>query len=217
MADLRTGGNTAQVTFWYRFCCVVVFSLSRLAWGIRVEGRNKIPAEGPVLIVCNHISLLDPPVLGSVIPRESGFAAKKELFAGIMGRLVRSLNAIPVDRSRLSMETMEILADFMRIGRVLVFFPEGTRSKDGRLKKAKVGVGVLLQRCPATVVPAYIQGTNAPFRNLFRRGRVRIAFGDPFALPRDESTPSDSRAEARQIAETVYERIRELSERQTAS
>ncbi len=200
------------MTLWYRFCRDSARGLIGLLWGLRVRGREKIPETGPVIVACNHISLLDPPVVGSVIPREAGFVAKRELFKGLLGRLIRSLNSIPIDRSRLSLQTMDRLADFLGSGRVLVFFPEGTRSRDGEFGKPKVGVGVLLDRCPAVVVPAYVEGTNDLVRNLFRRGRVRITFGDPFALPKGDAVPADDRARARFIAETVFERIRRLSE-----
>lgn len=198
---------------WYRFWRLVAFGACRLLWGLRADGRENLPAEGPVVVACNHVSLLDPPVLGSCIPRVSGYVAKKELFANkVMAWVLRSVNTIPIDRSRLSMETMDGLADFLRGDHVLVFFPEGTRSKTGKLGRGKAGIGVLLQRCPVTVVPAVIEGTTAPFRNLFRRGRVRVAFGRPFALPREAAEPSERRAQARQHAETVMARIRELQE-----
>jgi len=183
-----------------------------------VEGRENLPREGAVLVTCNHISLLDPPVLGCTIPRVSGYVAKKELFANPgWSRILRSVNAIPIDRSRLSMDTMAGLAGFLGAGHVLVFFPEGTRSRTGELRRAKAGVGVLLQECPVTVVPAMIEGTTAPFRNFFRRGRVRVVYGTAYTLPRDESEPSDRRASARRIAETVMERIRLVQEGANAS
>jgi 1-acyl-sn-glycerol-3-phosphate acyltransferase len=167
-----------------------------------------------VVVACNHVSLLDPPILGSVISRESGFVAKKELFAVPgLGRVIRSLNAIPIDRSRLSRETLEVLADFLAGGRVLVLFPEGTRSRTGRLGTAKPGVGVLLARQPAAVVPAYIEGTDAPWRNLFRRGRMRVVFGPPHTLPQELASPSPGRADARRIAESIVEEIRRLGAR----
>jgi 1-acyl-sn-glycerol-3-phosphate acyltransferase len=126
--------------------------------------------------------------------------------------VIRSLNAIPIDRSRLSRETLEVLADFLAGGRVLVLFPEGTRSRTGRLGTAKPGVGVLLARQPAAVVPAYIEGTDAPWRNLFRRGRMRVVFGRPHALPQDVAPTSEGGGDPRRTAESILEAIRRLKE-----
>jgi 1-acyl-sn-glycerol-3-phosphate acyltransferase len=130
----------------------------------------------------------------------------------VLGRWIRSLNAIPIDRSRLSRETLEVLGDFLASGRVLVLFPEGTRSRTGHLGSAKPGVGMLLARQPATVVPAYIEGTDAPWRNVFRRGRVRVTFGRPLALPQDVTSTSEGRGDPRRLAETILEGIRRLKE-----
>lgn len=198
---------------WFRFCWAVCYVLARLLWGLRVEGRENVPEKGPVLVACNHVSLLDPPVLGSAIFRESGYVAKKELFAVPgLGRLFGSVNAIPIDRSRLSRETLEVLVGFLDSGRVLVMFPEGTRSRTGRLGSAKPGVGMLLARRPVTVVPAYIEGTDAPLRNVFRRGRMRVVFGRPLALPPDVTSTSEGWGDPRRIAESILEAIRCLKE-----
>jgi 1-acyl-sn-glycerol-3-phosphate acyltransferase len=202
------------LTPWYRFCRAAAFGAARVLWGLRVEGRENLPTDGPVLVACNHVSVLDPPVVGSVIPREAGFVAKQELFAVPgLGRLIRSLNAIPIDRSRLSRETLEILAGFLDGGRALVLFPEGTRSRDGRLGRARPGVGVLLLRRPVPWVCAFVEGTDAPWRNLFRRGRMRVVFGPPHTLPQELASPSPGRADARRIAESIVEEIRRLGAR----
>jgi 1-acyl-sn-glycerol-3-phosphate acyltransferase len=151
--------------------------------------------------------------LGCTIPREAGFVAKQELFAvPVLGRLIRSLNAIPIDRSRLSRETLVTLDAFLASGRVLVLFPEGTRSRDGRLGAAKPGIGVLLLQRPVTVLPAYIEGTDAPVRNLFRRGRIRVVYGRPLPLPQEPGPGPERRVEARRIAESVLEAVRRLKD-----
>lgn len=201
------------MSLWYRFFWALCYVLARLLWGLRVEGRENVPKKGPVIVACNHVSLLDPPVVGSGISRESGYVAKKELFAVPgFGRLIRSVNAIPIDRSRLSRETLEVLVGFLDSGRVLVMFPEGTRSRTGRLGSAKPGVGILLARRPVTVVPAYIEGTDAPLRNVFRRGRMRVVFGRPLALPLDVTSTSEGRGDPRRIAESILEAIRSLKD-----
>lgn len=196
---------------WYRFCRLAAYGLARLLWGLRVEGRENIPASGPVLVTSNHIANLDPPILGCALPREGGFAAKKELFAVPgLGWLIASLNAIPVDRARLSLGTLRTLGTHLESGKALVFFPEGTRSRDGNLGKPRVGVGMLLTRYPVTVLPACVEGTESPIRNLFRRGRMRVVFGVPYALPEEDRSPEERREAYRRIAEAVMDRIRGL-------
>ena len=204
---------------WYRFCQVAAYGVARLLWGLRVEGRENVPREGPLLVACNHVSLLDPALVGSTVPRETGFIAKQELFAVPgLSALIRSLHAMPIDRSRLSRETLDMLVAFLDRGYALVVFPEGTRSRDGRLGRAKPGVGVLLTRRPVPVVPVWVEGTDSPWRNLFRRGHMRVVYGRPWVLPQEESSSdSDRGARARRIAEALLEEIRRVKEGGTPS
>jgi 1-acyl-sn-glycerol-3-phosphate acyltransferase len=187
-------------------------------WGLRVEGRENVPRSGPLLVTCNHVSNLDPPVVACAIPREIGFVAKRELFAVPgLGSLIRSLNAMPLDRSRLSVEALDRFGAFLREGNALLMFPEGTRSRTGRLGKAKVGVGVLMARFPAQVVPVYVQGTDTLFRSMLRRGRMRIVFGRPYSLPKGEGPGVPEHEEYRRLAELILDGIRQLKEGTDAS
>ena len=197
----------------YRFSVASTRGLARLLWGLRLEGVENIPPTGAVLLTSNHVSQLDPPLVGSFVPREVGFAAKRELF-GVpgLGRLIRALNAIPVDRSNLTRGTLRAFARWLGQEKVLIYFPEGTRSRDGRLRRPKVGVGMLLEHCPVTVVPARICGTDALLKNLFRRGRVRVVFGRPYTLPQEDGPGEEERREQyRRTADAVMDRIRELA------
>lgn len=191
----------------------MVQGLFRLLYGIRIEGRQNLPETGPALIACNHRSLLDPPLVGSLLPEEAGFVAKAELFeVPVLAGLIRSLNAIPIDRRKLSLEKMDELAEFLGTGKFLLYFPEGTRQPAGQLAaRAKVGVGVLLSKQPVPVIPAYVEGTETPIRSLLRRGRMRVAFGRPFALPK-EADFSDEKDWSRAIADEVMNQIRWLKE-----
>jgi len=205
------------VRLWYRFCRVAAYGLARLLWGLRVVGRENIPVTGPVLVTSNHISNLDPPIVGCVIPREGGFAAKKELFTVPgLGWLIASLNSIPVDRARLSLTTLRTLGAHLESGKALVFFPEGTRSRDGSLREPRLGVGMLLTRHPVTIVPACVTGTDTPFRSMLRRGRMRVVFGRPYALPEEDRVAEDRREAYRRIADVVMDRIRRLREQPEA-
>jgi 1-acyl-sn-glycerol-3-phosphate acyltransferase len=191
----------------------VAYGLGRLLWGLSVEGLENVPRKGPVLFTSNHVSNFDPPLIGAVIPRESGFAAKRELFAvPVLATVIRSLNAIPVDRARLSIAAVRAMGRLLERGVSLLFFPEGTRSRTGDLGSPRIGVGLLLTHHPVTIVPVYIEGTDSLLRSFLRRGRLRVRFGRPYTLPRDDEASTPRRERYRRIAETVMSRIRALKE-----
>jgi 1-acyl-sn-glycerol-3-phosphate acyltransferase len=164
-----------------------------------------------LLVTSNHRSNADPALLGATVPRTVGFVAKRELFGvPVFGALIRSLNAMPLDRAKLSMEAIDAFGEWLGNGGALVYFPEGTRSRTGTLGKAKTGVGVLLGRHPVTVLPVWISGTDDLFRSMLRRGRMRVRFGHPYALPKGEGLDPTDRGAYRRIATYVLERIRDM-------
>jgi 1-acyl-sn-glycerol-3-phosphate acyltransferase len=199
------------VGLFYRVCKWSAFALARVLWGVRVEGRGNVPLEGALLVTANHRSVLDPPLLGAALPREVGFAAKRELFAVPgLSAVIRGLNAIPVDRSSLAPSTLRRFEAWIGNGGALVVFPEGTRSKDGMLGEPKVGVGLMLTRLSVPVLPVWIEGTESPVRNMFRRGRVRVVFGTPYTLPSEAPDASTERERSRTAARIVIEAIRRV-------
>jgi 1-acyl-sn-glycerol-3-phosphate acyltransferase len=207
------GRTIPGVGLFYRVCQNSGFALSRLLWGIRVEGRENVPLEGALLVTANHRSVLDPPLVGASFPREAGFAAKRELFeVPGFGALIRGLNAIPVDRANLAPSTLRRFEDWLKRGNALIVFPEGTRSKDGRLGEPRVGVGMVLARMSVPVLPVWVEGTESPVRNLFRRGRVRVVFGRPYTLPNEGTSSSGERERFRDAARIVLDAIRRLGD-----
>lgn len=198
---------------WYWFCKSLAYGLAKLLWGLRVEGLENVPKSGAMIVTSNHVSNLDPALLGAVVPRETGFAAKKELFAVPgLSALIRSLNSIPVDRAQLSVSSLRALGEFLERGMSLVMFPEGTRGKPGQFRSPKMGVGMILSKYAAQIVPAYVEGTDRPWRNVFRRGRVRVAFGRPYTLPKEAFGSGSRRETYRHVAEIVMDHIRRLRE-----
>lgn len=147
----------------------------RLVFRIRVTGKEHVPRRGAVLIVCNHLSNLDPPMMGwASRPRKSFYMAKKELFAGRLGAwVISSLGAFPVDRGGMDRNAIRVARDLLARGESVVMFPEGTRSRDGLLRAAFPGAGSMGLDAGVTIVPAAIWGSQ------FRRGPVRITFGPP--------------------------------------
>jgi len=199
------------VGLFYRVCQWSALAVSHAFWDLRVEGRENVPRTGSLLVTANHRSYLDPAILGAVLPREVGFAAKQELFKVFgLGRLIRALHAIPVDRSSIAPSTLRRFEDWVRGGGALVVFPEGTRSKDGSLGTAKTGVGMMLARFAVPVVPVYLEGTDSAFRKIFRRGRVRVIFGEPYTLPSGVAGSSNERETFREVAQIVMNEIRAL-------
>ena len=131
------------------------------AWfGLRVRGAEHVPASGPALIVSNHQSILDPPIIGGAARRQIYFLAKAELFRiPVFGWLIRALHARPVRREGSDPGALRTAALLLEEGKALLVFPEGTRSLNGRLGERKPGVGMLAVTSGAPVVPAYVSGT----------------------------------------------------------
>ena len=148
--------------------------------GWEVRGREHVPPTGAVIVASNHISFWDPPLVGTAAVRELHFLAKEELFrTPVLGPLIRSFNAIPIRRGVADLSGLTKAMDVLRAGRALIMFPEGTRARDGELREARPGVGMLAVATDARVVPVYISGSNQPAKWLFRLGRVRVWFGPP--------------------------------------
>jgi len=145
--------------------------------GWEVHGREHVPKTGAVIVASNHISFWDPLLVGTAAIREQHFLAKGELFAPPLGWLIRAYNAIPIRRGMADLSGLAKARDVLRAGRSLILFPEGTRARDGELRQARPGLGVLAVSTDALVVPTSIMGSNRPRKWLFRQTRLRVDFG----------------------------------------
>ncbi len=190
-----------DVRLHYGAVCLTIRVLARTLCGLRVSGREHFPRPGPFIIAANHISVLDPPILGAVIPFECTFFAKVELFRNpLFGALIRSLNSIPVRRGEADREALTRALAALRAGRPLVIFPEGTRDRAARLREPKPGLGFFAAQAGVPVVPTYISGTNRFRPALARRPRISVVFGPAFAPP---ATPLDDPAARRAAYDEV--------------
>lgn len=192
--------------------------LTPLLWLLyrpRVTGRDAFPSEGPVLLVSNHLSMLDTVLIASFAPRKVQFLAKASLFSGaIRGWFFRGIGAVPVERASASDSQLALQAgkDVLDAGSVFVVFPEGSRSHDGRLYRGKSGAAWLALATGATVVPVGVQGTNRKLRDprSGRRPRVACHFGDPIDLS-DLSDLPGSRGR-REATERMMSAIQSLTD-----
>jgi 1-acyl-sn-glycerol-3-phosphate acyltransferase len=155
-----------------------------------------VPLAGPVLIVANHSSLLDPPLIGGMSRRPLCFMAKEELFrVPVLGWLISHLNARPVRRDNADPRALKDALRVLAAGEALLVFPEGTRGPEGAVREAKAGAGLLAVTSGAAVVPAYISGTGRalPRGSLWPRPvKVMVRFGPALSF---EAAPSDGRRE----------------------
>ena len=167
----------------YRALKPVAVALMRLLFRLEVHGREQVPAAGPLLLVSNHVSLLDPPIVGGASPRDLHFMAKEELFGiPLLGWLIRRLNARPVKRDGSDGRALKTALRLLREGRALLVFPEGTRGVEGRLGEGKAGVGMLAVMSGAPVVPVHVSGSGRALpagRVVPRPAKVRVRFGPP--------------------------------------
>lgn len=137
-----------------------------------------VPEEGGTIIACNHVSAIDPLIIGTTIRRTFRYMAKKELFSvPVLATLLRLYYVVPVDRGGLSLGAVRQVRDALRAGEAIVIFPEGTRSRDGRLGPAKEGVGMLAAQAGATIVPAHISGLYGRKLRAGRRFDIGLRFG----------------------------------------
>jgi 1-acyl-sn-glycerol-3-phosphate acyltransferase len=168
------------------FYAIVIYFISifaRLFFRIKVSGVENIPASGGVIVAANHASYLDIPLLGYSLIRPANFIGKKELFTiPVAGTLLRLLGGIPIDRGKIDRPAIREITKKLNSGNVVVIYPEGTRSLNGKLQAGKPGVGFIVRMSGKKVVPAAIIGTDKamPSGNwFFRPYPVTIRFGKP--------------------------------------
>jgi 1-acyl-sn-glycerol-3-phosphate acyltransferase len=156
---------------------------------LQVEGLEKVPRTGPVLVVGNHIATLDPPLTGALIKRfDVYYMAKSEYFEKRMQRWIfKGYNAFPVVRHSADRTSLKQALAILRGGHVLMMYPEGTRSADLQLHRPYAGAGFLARKSGAPIVPVAVWGSEGvlPKGASWPRhdSRVHITFGDPFLLP----------------------------------
>jgi len=160
-----------------------IAGLGRVWFRLSVVGADRVPREGRLLLAANHVSVLDPALIGAALPRELDFLAKTELFRiPGFGALIRRLNAHPVDRSGSDSTALRLALRLLGDGRAVLVFPEGTRGTEGRLGPARAGAGMLAALSGAPVVPVYVQGSGRALPRgavVPRPARVTVTFGTP--------------------------------------
>jgi 1-acyl-sn-glycerol-3-phosphate acyltransferase len=184
-------------------------AVMRLLFRLDAVGAEQVPRTGAALIVSNHSSVLDPPVVGAVLPRPLSFLAKAELFAiPLFGRLIRALNARPVRRGAADPAALRTALKVLEEGGALLMFPEATRGQEGELREPRPGAGMLAMMSGATVVPTYLSGTGHAWprgQRFPRPAKVRVHFGKPMRFEPDDRADRKSQylAASRQMMAAI--------------
>lgn len=177
-----------------------------------VEGLENVPGEGAYLVVANHCSNLDPPFLGWAVGHRTGrvvhFMAKDEMRRWpVVGWMARSAGAFFVRRGEADRAAQRVALEVLQAGRPLAVFPEGTRSRDGRLNQARLGAAMLAMRTDVPVLPVGISGTHRIFPGRSRwphRSRITFRIGPTFRLPHADGVDREA---LRQGSERIMREI----------
>ncbi len=162
---------------FYSIARVVVSLLSKFFFRVKIHGLENFPKEGPYIVCFNHKSVLDPPVLGALMPKKIYTMAKEELFDNpFLALIIRNLGVFPVKRGKGDIAAIKTALKVLKEGKVFAIFPEGTRSKNGELGKAQPGVAMIAIKAQAPIIPIANQGNYKLFSKMI------INIGKPIRL-----------------------------------
>jgi len=188
--------------------------LLKIFWRMEVIGTENVPERGGVIIASNHVSYLDPIVLGASTKRKINFIAKKEVFNNIFSSIfLKSLNAFPVDRKKIDMPAFKKTISILERGGILGIFPEGTRSINGELQELKLGVVKIAMKAGVPIIPVGIIGTHKiyphgkTFPVLFKN-KITVYFGAPQYFDKHNIKDKKYQKEALNV---ISQKIRELT------
>ncbi|MGI9862204.1 lysophospholipid acyltransferase family protein [Moorella naiadis] len=190
---------------FYYFAKFICYLFLRFICRWEVRGRENIPEVGPVVLVANHTSYLDPVAVGVACPRLVRFMAKEELFRlPIFKYIIKGLQAFPVRREEADRAALKTALQVLRQDQVLGIFAEGTRSPDGQLLPFQAGAAVLALKTGASLVPVAVKDTN----RIFRGGRIRVTFGRPLKMT--ISGKSYTPQQVQDLTSAAYQEIKKM-------
>lgn len=192
----------------YAILWVLARTVARLFFGFRVVGS--VPKQGGLLVAANHASYFDIPLLGCGMFRRAWYLGRSDLFVPGVKGILQWLGWIPLKLGRLDRKAFDRAIALIKAGKVVVIFPEGGRSLDGRLRNAKAGLGMIVAQTGCPVVPAYLKGTFDVLPTGAKRPRfhpVSVSFGPPLSFPGENT---QTKAFYQEVSRIVMERIAAL-------
>ena len=173
--------------FTYHFIHLLIYIITKPLFRYKAIGTRHIPKKGGAILASNHASYVDPFFVGLGVVRRINYLAKKELFSSrVTSYFLRNLfRVIPIDREQMDRTTLKTIYGHLRSNEILLMFPEGTRSYDGSLQEAKMGIGMIAYNTQVPIIPVYISGSHAILPRDDKRVHLKqcsVYFGPPINL-----------------------------------
>jgi 1-acyl-sn-glycerol-3-phosphate acyltransferase len=196
------------MNLWYWAGYYLSLGMARLCFRFHVRHRERRIPEGPVILAMNHESYFDPPLAGNASGRETYFLARKTLLnVPLLGWLLPRLNVIPVDQEGTDRSALKALIRILKAGRATVVFPEGARTLDGKLQPALPGLGFVIAKTLAPVLPMRIFGAHEALPRGQKRLRfhpITIVIGEPIHF-----TEADLEPRGKELYQRLSDRVME--------
>jgi 1-acyl-sn-glycerol-3-phosphate acyltransferase len=206
--------------YWYDFWFLINSIVFDHLFSLRTEGMRHVPRSGPVLVVANHQSFLDPVIVGLGVRRQLIYLARKTLFRNrFFTWMIRSVNAVPIDQEGVGKEGIKTTLEQLRLGKAVLVFPEGERTPHGRMQPLKPGVQLLIKRAMAPILPVGIAGAYEAWPRwrkypmpapLFMPASARtlaVSIGKPLDAARLAALPRE------QVLQALYDEIHQAQAR----
>lgn len=179
--------------------------LLSLVYRIEIRGKEYIPKEGRGVVSSNHFSLMDPIVIAALLPRKINYMGKEELFSNrLFASILNKLGVFPVKRGGADIGAVKTALKILNNGGIFGIFPEGTRSKQGKILKAKPGLAMVAIKTQSPIIPVAITGNYKPF------SKIKIIIGKPIDLS-DYYRKKVSTDEYQKLSQNILNVIRELA------
>jgi 1-acyl-sn-glycerol-3-phosphate acyltransferase len=174
----------------------------------RVYHPERVPLSGPVILAANHASFIDPPLVGAGLKRTINYLARESLFRfPVVGAILRAVNSVPVDRDGGGAAGLKAILGRLLTGGGIILFPEGTRTRDGRLQPARSGIGLTVIKSDAPVVPVRVFGTFEAFGRHLKFPRphpIAVKYGQPILF---EQLRAEAKTCSKPRLKQIYQQV----------